>query len=63
VTITGTLYAQQGEFDIRPGKITTIFTMGSYICAQAEWGQGAPLGTINFYPSVAVTSTRPMLVE
>jgi hypothetical protein len=70
VTISGTLYAQAGEFDIRPDGSATVFNMGNYICDQAEWGQGYSAGatgksdgTINFNPYTAAPTQRPMLVE
>jgi hypothetical protein len=69
VTISGTLYAQSGEFDIRPDGATTVFNMGNYICDQAEWGQGYDSkggksnGTIRFNPYTAAATQRPSLVE
>jgi hypothetical protein len=67
LTIAGTLYAQQGEFDLRPNGASTTMTCGSYICAQAEWCQGysssASNGTIVINPSAAVPGDRPKIVE
>lgn len=72
VTISGTMYAQSGEFDIRPDGSTTVFNMGNYICDQAEWAQGYSTGgpgggksngIINFNPYTAAPTERPVLVE
>jgi hypothetical protein len=67
ITISGTLYAQNGEFDLRPNGADTVMNCGNYICAQAEWCQGYSSnnsnGTIIMNPSTAAPSLRPTLVE
>lgn len=67
VTISGTLYAQAGEFDLRPNGATTVMNCGNYICAQAEWAQGYGTGKsdgiINLNPGTAAPSKRPQLIE
>ncbi len=69
VTMSGTFYAQSGEFDFRPDGSSTVFTAGNYICAEAEWGQGydnssnTSNGTINMDPTTAAPTQRPTLVE
>jgi hypothetical protein len=40
ITISGTWYAQTGEFDFRPDGADTVYNMGNYICDQMEAGQG-----------------------
>lgn len=67
VTFTGTLYAQNGEFDLRPGPGSAI-SCGNYICGTAEWSQGysaggSSSGTIIMNPLTAVPTERPKLVE
>ena len=62
--MSGALYAQQGEFDLRPQLVTTIYTFGAYICDQAEWGPPHnELGTINLNPSTSAPTKRPLLVQ
>ena len=69
ITMPGTWYAVGGEFDIRPNGATTVFNLGSYICALAEWGQGynnstnKSNGTINLNPGTSAPHFRPTLVE
>ena len=66
-TMSGTWYAQGGEFDIRPDGATTTFNIGNYICDQAEWCQGyggnTSNGIINMNPTMAASTMRPLLVE
>jgi len=69
VTMPGTFYAQGAEFDFRPDGASTVFNTGSYICAEAEWGQGfdnssnMSNGTINMNPGTSAPTQRPTLVE
>ena len=73
LTMSGTWYAQGGEYDIRPDGSDTTFNIGNYICDQAEWGQGYSAGTaagggksngiININPPGAAPTLRPILVE
>jgi len=64
ITMSGALYAQAGEFDIRPTLASTVYNFGGYICDQAEWGPpGNVLGTINLNPSTSAPTKRPLLVE
>jgi hypothetical protein len=69
VTMSGTWYAQSGEFDIRPDGASTVFNIGNYICGMAEWGQGysnsqnKSNGTINMNPGTSSPNLRPTLVE
>lgn len=72
LTISGTFYAQAGEFDFRPDGASVQFNTGNYICDQAEWGQGFSTGgpnggtsngTININPGSSAPSQRPILVE
>jgi hypothetical protein len=53
-----------GEFDINPATGAT-FSIGSYICDQAEWfqGTGATGGTLTMNPGTAAPTQRPTLVE
>ena len=39
VTISGTLYAQAGEFDLRPNGATTVFNCGNYITVLKQNGR------------------------
>ncbi len=61
LTMSGTFYAQAGEFDFRPDGSSTVFTTGNYICDQAEWGQGYDAstntsnGTINMDPTTSAS--------
>ncbi len=68
VTMSGTFYAQKGEFDFRPDGANVAFNMGSYICDQMEAGQGYSSsgksnGQINLNPGKAAPTQRPTLVE
>ena len=67
LTMSGTWYAQGGEFDIRPDGAATVFNIGNYICNQAEWGQGYSSsksnGIINMNPGNGAATQRPLLVE
>ncbi|OAI51347.1 hypothetical protein AYO44_00625 [Planctomycetaceae bacterium SCGC AG-212-F19] len=46
MSMTGTVYGQNVEYDIRPQGTNVTFTAGGYIADRAEWGQGSN-GTIN----------------
>ena len=66
--MSGTFYAQQGEFDFRPDGSDTVFNMGNYICDQMEAGQGYSSGgksngQIRLNPGTAASTQRPTLVE
>jgi hypothetical protein len=67
VTMSGSFYAQGGEFDFRPDGASTVFNTGNYICAEAEWGQGYSQnrsnGIINMNPGTSAPTQRPTLVE
>jgi hypothetical protein len=66
ITLSGALYAQAGEFDLRPQLATTVYTFGAYICDQAEWGPppaSNSLGTIILNPSSSAPTKRPLLIE
>jgi hypothetical protein len=67
ITMSGTLYAQAGEFDLRPNNSDTEFHFGAYICDQAEWGQGYGSGksdgTIYMDATTAAPTQRPILVD
>jgi len=63
ITIAGTLYAQNGEFDLRPNGVGVVMNCGNYICGQAEWCQGGCTGTIVMNPNTASPMLRPTLVE
>jgi hypothetical protein len=69
LTMSGTWYAQSGEFDIRPDGASTVFNTGNYICSMAEWGQGYDSvlnmsnGIINMNPGSSAPNLRPTLVE
>lgn len=63
VTFGGTLYAQAGEFDLRPQTATSTITCGNYICDQAEWSPGGCPGTIIINATVPSPTVRPKLVE
>jgi hypothetical protein len=68
ITMSGTFYAQSGEFDFRPDG-TSVYNMGNYICDQMEacqgWnGTGKSTGTVNLTPTNGAPTTRSvMLVE
>jgi hypothetical protein len=70
-SISGTLYAATGLFDLRPTG-TSVFNMGNYICWQFETNQagtdfgvgGGTTGTTNLNPSQAAPTQRSIqLVE
>jgi hypothetical protein len=70
-SISGTLYAASGLFDLRPMG-TSVFNMGNYICWQFEANQagtdfgqgGGTTGTTNLDPSKAAPTQRSIrLVE
>jgi hypothetical protein len=69
LTMSGTWYGQNAEYDIRPDGALTVFNVGNYICGMAEWGQGYNNsqnhcnGLINMNPGTAAASLRPTLVE
>jgi hypothetical protein len=69
LTMSGTWYGQNAEFDIRPDGASTVFNVGNYICGMAEWGQGfdnsqnQSNGTINMNPGTSAATLRPTLVE
>jgi hypothetical protein len=69
LTMSGTWYGQNAEFDIRPDGSKTVFNVGNYICGKAEWGQGfsnsqnLSNGTINMNPGTSAATMRPKLVE
>jgi hypothetical protein len=69
LTMSGTWYGQNAEFDIRPDGSNTVFNVGNYICGKAEWGQGfdnsqgLSNGTINMNPGTSAATMRPKLVE
>ena len=67
LTLSGTWYGQNAEYDIRPDGASTVFNTGNYICAEAEWGQGYSQnrsnGIINMNPGTSAPTQRPTLVE
>ncbi len=69
VTLSGTLYAHAGEFDIRPDGASVVHSIGNYICDQFEAGQGYDAkgksnGTIIINPANAAPTQRGIqLVE
>jgi hypothetical protein len=69
ITMSGTFYAQTGEFDFRPNG-TAVFNMGQYICDQMEACQGDSgtgdnsTGTVILNPGNAAPTQRVIqLVE
>jgi hypothetical protein len=68
-TVSGTWYAQSGEYDIRANGASVVFNIGNYICALGEWNQkiggnaNTGTGTINIDPGKAAPTLRPTLVE
>jgi hypothetical protein len=68
ITLAGTLYSQNGFWDIRPDGASTVFSFGSYVGYKAEFCDGNDLksksnGQIVFNPSNGATTYRPILVE
>jgi hypothetical protein len=70
VTISGTIYAPAGLWDLRPMG-NAVFNMANYICWQFESGQGGTdfgvgggtTGTTNLTPSGGAATERIRLVE
>jgi hypothetical protein len=71
LTVTGTLYAAAGEFDLRPMG-SSVFNMANYICWQFEANQaltdygvgGGTTGTTNLNPTKGAATQRNIyLVE
>ena len=69
VNITGTWYAQSGEYDVRANGPSVVFNLGNYICDLGEWNQKiggnaqTGTGTVNINPGTAAPTQRPHLVE
>jgi hypothetical protein len=67
ISMSGSLYSDAGEFDLRPGLQNTTYSFGAYVAMLAEWSPnsklGATLGNIVLNPVTSAPTKRPLLVQ